>query len=157
MKYLLLPAALLSLLGCSKDEGANASCCTDKDWKTESPHPNLFILTPNVITPNGDGLNDSFHVIAFDRSSSTPNTQITFASRALTVYVPRGLILVYSNTNYQNRFDGHDNNGAKLPDGTYRYALILDDNTVTGNLCIVRQPKSCKCRFVDPNDPLLCN
>ncbi|MBE0649707.1 MAG: gliding motility-associated C-terminal domain-containing protein [Bacteroidales bacterium] len=72
----------------------------------------LFI--PNVITPNGDGINDYF-VISQKGSDKPLNSY--FESSDLIIFNRWGRI-VYRSTNYQN-----DWNGGNLPDGTYFYVL----------------------------------
>jgi gliding motility-associated-like protein len=74
------------------------------------------VTTPNVITPNGDGMNDDF---VFGGLSTHPNSE-------LYVYNRWGS-LVYSNTDYQNDWDG-----GGLSPGLYYYVLILTDGTTPG-------------------------
>lgn len=69
---------------------------------------------PNVISPNGDGLNDVFFI---DGLQFHPNS-------VLTVYNRWGQ-QVYYDGNYQNNWDG---NG--LSAGTYYYIIELTDGTV---------------------------
>ena len=73
---------------------------------------NLFI--PNVITPNGDGINDYF-VISEKGSDKPINTY--FQSSELIIFNRWGR-KVLDSKNYQN-----DWNGGNLPDGTYFYVL----------------------------------
>ncbi|MBN2638646.1 MAG: gliding motility-associated C-terminal domain-containing protein [Bacteroidales bacterium] len=73
---------------------------------------NLFI--PNVITPNGDGINDYF-VISEKGSNKPVNTY--FQSSELIVFNRWGRKILDSK-NYQN-----DWGGGNLPDGTYYYVL----------------------------------
>lgn len=154
MKYFFLAAALLAFGGCSKDDAQN-NCCNNSNFKVVSPHANLTILPPNVITPNGDGRNDHFLAVGFDKARSTPQAQITFATQRIVVYYPGASVEAFRSTTYMSEFDGHDQNGAELPEDTYRYELTLDDNTVTGNVCVVRRQSACNCRAIDPDDPLL--
>ena len=65
---------------------------------------------PTVITPNGDGFNETFEVPC---SSTSP---VTF-----NVYNRWG-IEVYKNEDYNNDFDGRYK-GSPLPDGTYYYIV----------------------------------
>lgn len=72
----------------------------------------LFI--PNVITPNGDGINDYF-VISEKGSDKTVNDY--YESSDLIIFNRWGKI-VFRSRNYQNNWDG-----GNLPDGTYFYVL----------------------------------
>lgn len=71
------------------------------------------LLIPNVMTPNGDGVNDVFYI---DGLASHPNS-------ILTVYNRWGVV-VYYDTNYLNNW-----NGSGLGAGVYFYILQLTDGT----------------------------
>lgn len=72
----------------------------------------LFI--PNVITPNGDGINDYFVISA--KGSNKPINDF-YESSNLIIFNRWGKI-VYRSKNYQNNWGG-----GHLPDGTYFYVL----------------------------------
>lgn len=72
----------------------------------------LFI--PNVITPNGDGINDYFVISA--KGSDQPINDF-YESSDLIIFNRWGRI-VFRSKNYQNNWDG-----GNLPDGTYFYVL----------------------------------
>ena len=76
--------------------------------------PNLI----NVITPNNDGANDSLDLNGFD-------------VKKIEIYNRWGR-LVFDKNNYTNEWYGQNNNGEKLPDGTYFY-LITHSNLETIN------------------------
>jgi gliding motility-associated-like protein len=71
--------------------------------ETETPEPKLGI--PNVITPNGDDVNDYFEIPNLEQLSKTQ----------LYVYTRDGKV-VYNKSPYDNRWDGRG-----LPDGVYYY------------------------------------
>ncbi len=73
---------------------------------------NLFI--PNVITPNGDGINDYF--VISEKGSDKPINSY-YESSDLVIFNRWGR-KVFQSTNYQNNWDG-----GNLPDGTYFYVL----------------------------------
>ena len=81
------------------------------------------VVIPNVITPNGDGLNDKFAIEG-----------ITYSSNTVTIFNRWGQ-KVYEASNYKNQWDGGD-----LPDGTYYYEVFLTrkDRSYTGSLTILR-------------------
>lgn len=68
------------------------------------------ILIPNVITPNGDGLNDTFELIGLYQ----------FESVEFQVF-DRFKNLIYQNTNYQNNWQV----SSSVRDGTYFYILKM--------------------------------
>jgi gliding motility-associated-like protein len=80
-----------------------------------------FII-PNIFTPNGDGNHDTFIIPGI---SEFPDNRFTLFNRWGDI--------VYESAPYDNTWDGREvNNGMKLsgkglPDGTYYYILILNN------------------------------
>jgi gliding motility-associated-like protein len=74
---------------------------------------NCLVSVPNVITPNGDGVNDLFVISGLEYH---PNS-------VLYIYNRWGN-LVYQSNDYQNDWDG-----GNLNPGIYYYVLILTDGT----------------------------
>ena len=68
-------------------------------------------FAPNVITPNGDGMNDMFKIPCVANQTNS-NLQI----------FNRWGDLVYETNNYENNWEG-THNGNPLPNGTYFYIL----------------------------------
>jgi gliding motility-associated-like protein len=66
------------------------------------------IQVPNVITANGDGVNDLFII-----DGLTENTTLTILNRWGNV--------VFTTENYQNNWNGRDTSGKELTDGVYTY------------------------------------
>ena len=97
----------------------------------------LCDLNPaSVMTPNGDGKNDFWEI---PELSQHPNTSVQIFNR-------HG-ILVYSNDNYANDFNGNSNvqivltnNTRELPTGTYYYLIKLGgtEQTMNGYIYINR-------------------
>lgn len=81
------------------------------------------LVIPNVITPNGDGLNDYFEIEG-----------ILYVSNTVRIFNRWGQE-VYSAKNYRNQWKGGD-----LPDGTYYYEITVerDDSKYTGHLTILQ-------------------
>jgi large repetitive protein len=75
---------------------------------------NCEIEIPNIITPNGDGVNDAFHISNLEFH---PNTELRIFNRWGN--------LVYESDNYDNNWRGTKTNGTDLSDGTYFYILTL--------------------------------
>ena len=73
-------------------------------------------FTPNVITPNGDGLNDALKIPCVDQLDLNSELKI----------FNRWGDEVYTSTAYKNDWTG-TYNGKQLPAGTYFYLLRLGD------------------------------
>ncbi len=77
---------------------------------------NTPINIPDAISPNGDGLNDTYIIV-----KRLPTDKVRFE-----VY-SRNQVLVYQNLDYDNSFDGNGNQkgfaGNVLPDGIYYYLI----------------------------------
>jgi gliding motility-associated-like protein len=69
---------------------------------------------PNVITNNGDGINDFFEI-----DNLPENTEVLILNRWGNI--------VFSSANYQNNWDGKDSSGKELVDGVYTYKFITQD------------------------------
>ena len=85
---------------------------------------------PLGITPNGDGLND---YLVFDNIQSYPDKELSILNRWGQV--------VFQQKNYDNTWQGTNQNGAPLPDGTYYFVLQLDktkNQKRIGDVAIVR-------------------
>ncbi|MFN6091282.1 MAG: gliding motility-associated C-terminal domain-containing protein, partial [Bacteroidota bacterium] len=72
------------------------------------------VLLPNAFTPNNDGYNDFFEIKGIQ----------DFLDNEITIFNRWGLV-VYNTENYFNTWDGRDNNGNMLSDGTYFAVLKL--------------------------------
>ena len=77
-------------------------------------------LIPNIITPNGDGLNDIFDPLAilWENGLFYPETLVEL------VVLYRWVEVVFYTMPYQS-WTGTGDNGRDLPQGTYNYKLLL--------------------------------
>lgn len=75
---------------------------------------------PNGITPNDDGVNDTF---VFDELLLNPPD--AFPDNRLIIFNRWGDI-VFEQAPYDNSWDGRSDSGQDLPEGTYYYVLYLD-------------------------------
>ncbi|GEM_PF-1004026 len=88
---------------------------------------------PDAFSPNNDGYNDRFFIMGLEK----------YDDLSLKVYNRWGT-LVYSNTDYQNDWDGRANvttmGGNKLPTGTYYFKLNIKDTgeTIEGSVFLKR-------------------
>lgn len=71
-------------------------------------------VVPNVITANGDGVNDYFIIAGL-----APNSKL--------IILNRWGNLVYTSDNYSNNWDGRDKSGLYVTEGVYTYVLELPD------------------------------
>jgi gliding motility-associated-like protein len=89
---------------------------------------------PNAITPNGDGLNDA---LVFDELLLNPEK---FPDNELIIFNRWGDI-VYKARPYNNDWQGQNNQGADVPDGTYYYILRLTigkGEIIRGDVTVIR-------------------
>jgi gliding motility-associated-like protein/uncharacterized repeat protein (TIGR01451 family) len=77
---------------------------------------NEKIVVPDLITPNGDGINDAFEMIGLE---NFPHNQIFIFNRWGNE--------VFSTENYKNDWKG-TYNGGPVPDGTYFWVLLDKSN-----------------------------
>ncbi|MFM7387338.1 MAG: gliding motility-associated C-terminal domain-containing protein, partial [Bacteroidota bacterium] len=107
-------------LSCSCGE---ANSCTDQlqiafeDCDCSPPLINADFSFPNVITANGDGVNDLFEI-----QNLPENTEVIILNRWGKV--------VFSSTNYQNNWNGEDNSGTALLDGVYTFKYTTEAGTI---------------------------
>lgn len=101
----------------STDEG-----CNDTITKTVIIIDDILVF-PNVITPNGDNINDVLYIKNADK----------YPNNVLQVFNRWGKI-VYEQANYDNKW-----NGGNLADGTYYYVFKYLDKVHQSSLTILRE------------------
>ncbi len=109
----------------------NINGCEDKVTVTAI---NCEVDVPNIITPNGDGMNDQFRIML--TGDGAPPFFNAFPNSTLIIYNRWGK-KVYESNNYQNEWDGED-----LTDGVYYWNLFLADGKETemnGTVTILRK------------------
>lgn len=80
--------------------------------------PNIKI--PNSFSPNGDGINDYFEIVDINK----------FPDNELLIFNRWGNE-VYRSSPYNNDWNGRNQDGEPLPDGTYFYILKINDSNGT--------------------------
>lgn len=102
--------------------------CTDTDTMLVFVYETLDLIIPNVITPNGDGVNDTWVITFLDNLDNY----------TLTIFARGGSILAQYDGNYDDSWDG-TYEGDDLPEGTYWYTIRYDgDETYEGYIEILR-------------------
>ena len=92
------------------------------DITDDIPLDNDSIVIPNVITPNGDGVNDIF--------------QLNFPVIKTEIFNRWGQQLFTSNNDAF--WDGRTTSGNKVPSGTYYYIIVTEKETYKGYLQLLR-------------------
>ena len=88
-------------------------------------------LIPNIITPNGDGLNDKFFI----------NEQLLYEPVHMIIYNRWGEV-VFQDEDYRNDWNGDNFFGKPLSEGTYYYVLLFTSGeNRAGFLTIIREGK----------------
>lgn len=122
--FIFLPLALALSMGCGKDEPLTGGTGVGR------PHLELcvdsaYIQAPNVFTPNGDGINDSFHVLV----SNVASLDVWILNRS-------GAEVIRYNTPFFS-WDGTDTSGSG-PYTVWVQATTTSGVTVSGRSSLVR-------------------
>jgi len=102
-----------------------------------------LLIIPDIITPNGDGMNDVFGI---KKLNPDRENELTIYDRwGKTVFSQKDYQCVFKGGAYLNikeAFAGLSRNGQALPDGTYYYAFVYDafpkKITYSGTVTIMR-------------------
>lgn len=97
--------------------GIDVFGCMSVDSLTVSVDSTVEVVIANMLTPNNDSKNDTWIVEGIE---FYPNTKVTIVNR-------EGEI-VYESDSYDNTWNG-THNGKALPDATYYYILVFEDET----------------------------
>ena len=116
----------------------NENCpdlCTTAKVRLQIDPPDFSnVKLPNGITPNGDGVNETFIIPQLEYKPEQ------YPDRELIVFNRWGDI-VYQAKPYLNDWRGQNNNGQTLPSSTYYYVLRLDigeGNVLKGDVTILK-------------------
>ena len=84
-----------------------------------------IVVVPNIFTPNGDDINDSWQI-------TVSSGQLSIINYQCTIYDRWG-IKVFETTNHATGFDGHSTSGLTASEGTYFYVLTYTDGKTNEN------------------------
>ena len=113
------------------------------------------IKAGGVLTPDGDGLNDSFFI----------QNIALYPANSVTIYDMDNTVVFQTDAYESNPFDGQNEmNGSELPFGTYKYKIVVENESTFveyGYVCLLRDYSEAgdfsfaNCFVEDPNDPYL--
>ena len=103
--------------------------CVNYDTLTITVIDDYKISPNNIITPNGDGVNDTWII----------NNIENYGQSTVFIYDRWGNE-IYNKSPYDNSWNGTNSNGDILPDGTYYYVITFDGSDITykGSVSILR-------------------
>lgn len=103
--------------------------CVDSQMVEVKVEADYFLEITNLITPNGDGLNDTWFI---GNILNYPNNEVQIFNRYGN--------MVFSATSYKNEWGG-TYNSKQLPDGTYYYVLKIEGGAKVykGAITILKQ------------------
>ena len=105
------------------------NACVNYDTVTITVIDDYKIAPNNIITPNGDGVNDTWII----------NNIENYGKSTVFIYDRWGNE-VYNKAAYDNSWNGTNNNGDLLPDGTYYFVITFDGSDIAykGAISILR-------------------
>jgi gliding motility-associated-like protein len=94
---------------------------------------------PTAISPNGDGVNDSWDIRAGNPTSATKKVQDLYPEAIMQIYNRWGILIFKSSPGYTEDWDGTWN-GRTLPIDSYFYIFDLKNGKkpLSGNVTIIR-------------------
>lgn len=99
---------------------------TQKSTEVTFKEKSAILFIPNVISPNGDGLNDVFKIKVLNIKSLT-----------LKIFEGNKIVFQSENADADNMWNGNDMSGNPLPSGQYHYVI-----TAIGNDGNALEPKA---------------
>ena len=102
------------------------NCIDDTSFKIASLTSECI---PNVFSPNGDNINDSWSL----------EDTFLYSDSKVSIYGRFGS-LIFESVGYYEKWNGTNNNGAEVPDGVYFYSIELGNgfDPINGTISILR-------------------
>lgn len=107
------------------DDAGNISSC-EQPVTVEEPERNDELFIPNIITPNGDWVNEYFIIVNLPEFS-----QLIIFDRAERI--------CFQTDNYMNNWKGLDMDGIPLENGTYWYIINISDGRKYSGYVVVNR------------------
>jgi gliding motility-associated-like protein len=127
--YILTVVLLCTMLysGTAKAEKPVQSTATlsSPDSLNSAMEKQLNIIVSRLLSPNGDGVNDYWHIQGIDKY---PDNKVVIFNRW-----GDKVEVIKNYDNQSNRWEGKDEKGHMVPDGTYYYMLELSKERKTLN------------------------
>jgi gliding motility-associated-like protein len=103
--------------------------CINRDSMTITVEDHHIIMASNVVTPDGNGKNDTWHI---QNIETYPEAEVTIFNRWGTI--------VFHTKNYQNDWGGTNGKHDILPDGAYYYVIKIPGSAkiYKGSVTIMR-------------------
>ncbi len=147
LPYLICLLLSIAIFSCDKDRNSSIYGCCDHPW-LRGELGNISFVTPNVFTPNGDGINDQLEFFC----------DSTILIRSLKIYNASGNLAYQTDSILADRYihiwDGKTKGEVK--EGIYTVSVFLEaPDGSTGNF----NAKVCcnECLYPPPPEPLDCN
>jgi gliding motility-associated-like protein len=145
--YPILMISLVILSSCKKHH-LNQDFCDCAYTPTTQKIDTITLTIPNIITPNGDGFNDTWVI---NNLNYFPGCKVKIMKPGIFRTV------IFESTGYAVPWDG------KVKDGKYRFEIAIGDKAITGYVCVIKNNKydlsgfDCifNCSPRDPYDPLI--
>ncbi|MFW5886303.1 MAG: gliding motility-associated C-terminal domain-containing protein, partial [Bacteroidota bacterium] len=113
----------------------DSGCVWNKEIELRGILNNCLGDINNVITPNGDGLNDIWTINDFWHKQAPG----IYPNAVIYIYDRRGRQVYYNNDAFNTEWNGTDLSGSKLPADSYHFIIDLKNGTnpITGIISIV--------------------
>jgi hypothetical protein len=136
LNYTFFTILCFALFSCNTKQSLNNNFCDCAKTLVNYNIGNINLVIPNFISPNGDMINDKFHIDAYE---NFPDSFSYVNNLKLKVKIYKGLIKKYESSDYQN--DWPDKN---INDGKYKYNVTYGDQTIEGYFCVYAGKKRFK-------------
>lgn len=155
---LLLGISLIILLStCKKKQSFDESFCDCAETPVVVDIEDIQILIPNIITPNGDQINDLWIIQVKQIDSLSPPVIIE-----VEISKEETKNIIYQSSQYQGEWNGWLN-GEVLPNGKYLFKITILESIIEGYVCIYTTdqfpPEYYECMELcapfDDGDPLI--
>ncbi len=125
---LFLAVILLITISCRKNKLSNELCDCGDSPSEIIIGDTIYIVIPNVFTPNGDNYNERWYL-----------DSLRLYSDAIVRVIDERLLdkkIIFESVGYNEPWDGTRNNGKKPKDGKYKFEIEVVGRKITGYVCV---------------------